>query len=73
MAITAVVPFGADVKAPVATFAMTGARVKVGDQEQVSETTANDFTSPVTYTVVADNGSAQGFVVTVSFAVTSVE
>ena len=34
----------------------------------MSGTTANNFTSPVTYTVVAADGSTQAYVVTVTVA-----
>jgi hypothetical protein len=62
------VPFGTDVTALVATFASTGASVKVGTTTQTSGTTANNFTGPVTYTVVAADGSTQAYVVTVTIA-----
>ncbi|MCK4500115.1 lamin tail domain-containing protein, partial [Candidatus Babeliales bacterium] len=60
------VPYGTDVTALVATFATTGQEVKVGATVQVSGTTPNDFTSPVTYTVVAADASEQDYIVTVS-------
>jgi hypothetical protein len=63
-----IAPFGTDVTALVATFASTGASVKVGTTTQTSGTTANNFTSPVTYTVVAADGSTQAYVVTVTIA-----
>jgi hypothetical protein len=47
--------------------------VKVGSTNQVSGTTPNDFTAPVTYTVTAVNGSTQNYTVTVTVAVPSVE
>ncbi len=47
---------------------MTGSSVKVGSTPQVSGTTSNDFTSPVTYTVTAKDGSTQNYTVTVSIA-----
>jgi uncharacterized repeat protein (TIGR02543 family) len=62
------VPFGTDVTALVATFTSTGASVKVGTTMQTSGTTPNNFTSPVTYTVVASDGSTQAYVVTVTIA-----
>ena len=62
------VPFGTDVTQLVATFTTTGASVKVGSTAQVSGTTANDFTSPVTYTVTAADTSTQTYVVTVTVA-----
>ena len=51
--ITVPVPHGTNVTALVATFTTTGASVKVGTTDQVSGTTPNDFTNPVTYTVTA--------------------
>ncbi len=62
------VPYGTDITALVATFTSTGASVKVGTTVQTSATTANNFTSPVTYTVVAADGSTQAYVVTVTVA-----
>jgi hypothetical protein len=62
------VPFGTDVTALVATFTTTGASVTVGTTTQVSGTTANDFTSPVTYKVTAADASTKSYTVTVSFA-----
>jgi hypothetical protein len=67
-AITATVPFGTDVTALVATFTTTGAGVKVGTTSQASGTTPNDFTSPVTYTVTAGDGSTQTYTVTITAA-----
>ena len=55
MALT--VPFGTNVSALVATFSTTGASVRVGATLQVSGTTANNFSSPVTYRVTAANAS----------------
>jgi len=40
--------------------------VKVGDTIQVSGTTTNNFTSPVTYTVTSESGESNTYVVTVS-------
>jgi len=65
------VPSGTDVTALVATFVSTGASVKVGTVMQASGTTPNNFTSPVTYTVVAGDGSTQAYVVTVTVAANS--
>lgn len=51
----------------VATFSLSpGATATVGSVSQVSGTTANDFTSPVTYTVTAADGSAQNWTATVT-------
>ncbi|MDR1342860.1 MAG: FG-GAP-like repeat-containing protein [Prevotellaceae bacterium] len=50
----------------VPTFALsTGAKVYVGDAEQASGVSAQDFTSPVAYRVVAEDGSEATYTVTV--------
>lgn len=63
-------PYGYDVSSLVATFSFAEkATVTIGDVEQVSGETANDFTSPVTYTVTAEDGvTSASFVVTVNVA-----
>ena len=63
------VPYGTVVNNLVATFTLSGgATAKVGDTAQVSGTTSNNFTSPVTYTVTAEDGTGQAWVVTVTIA-----
>ena len=62
------VPSGTNVGALVATFSTTGSTVKVAGVPQVSGTTANDFSGPVTYTVTAADASTQTYVVTVTVA-----
>ena len=51
-------PHGTNVTALVATFAISpfAESIKVGVTDQVSGTTANDFTEPVVYTVMAEDG-----------------
>lgn len=66
--ISATLPNGVSVTALVPTFTTTGASVKVGSTMQVSGTTANDFTNPVAYTVTAEDGSTQLYIVTVTVA-----
>ena len=66
--IAATVPFGTNVTALVASFTTTGASVSVGGTAQVSDTTANDFSSPVIYTVTADDGTTTTYTVTVTVA-----
>ena len=66
--IAVTVPSGADVSALVATFTTSGASVGVAGAPQVSGTTANDFTNPLTYTVTAADGATQAYVVTVTVA-----
>ncbi len=50
----------------VAKFVSTGVSVQVNDVDQVSGTTANDFSNPVTYTVVAENNTKKTYTVTVT-------
>ncbi|MBN2070187.1 MAG: hypothetical protein JW814_01920 [Candidatus Krumholzibacteriota bacterium] len=64
--ITAYVPMGTDVTALVASFTTTGASVRVGPTTQISGTTANDFSSPAIYTVVASDASTQDYTVTIT-------
>ncbi len=66
--IAVTVPFDTDVTDLVAAFTITGADVTVGSTEQIAGTTANDFTSPVIYTVMAADGSTQDYTVTVAVA-----
>ncbi|MEI6449749.1 MAG: hypothetical protein WCP98_07335 [Actinomycetes bacterium] len=62
------VPVGTNVGALVATFATSGAAVAIGVIPQVSGLSINDFTSPLTYTVIATDASTQAYVVTVAVA-----
>ncbi len=64
-AVTAIVPFGTNISNLVATFSTTGDSVAVGTTTQVSGVNANDFTSPVDYTVTAADGGTQVYTVTV--------
>lgn len=66
--ISVTMPYGTNVTALVATFATTGASVKVGTTVQTSGTTANDFTSPVAYTVTAADSTTATYTVTVAVA-----
>ncbi|MBN1649248.1 MAG: BspA family leucine-rich repeat surface protein [Spirochaetales bacterium] len=65
--ITAEVPFGTDISALVATFTTTGKSVYVNSIEQISSVTANDFTDPVIYTVIAEDGSTADYTVSITF------
>ena len=69
--ITATVPYGTTLTALKATFSTTGASVSIGGTAQTSGTTANNFTSAVTYRVTAADGSTQDYTVTVSTAAPS--
>jgi hypothetical protein len=65
------VPYGTKVTTFVATFTTTGTSVKVGSTVQVSGTTANDFSSPITYTVTAADGTIAAYKVAVTVALSS--
>ena len=62
------VPYGTTVTALVATFTTTGSSVVIGSTTQVSGSTANDFTSSVTYTVMAADGTTRDYTVTVTIS-----
>ena len=66
--IAVTVPFGTDVTALVANFTTNGTSVAVGATPQVSGVTANNFTSPVVYTVTAADASTKDYTVTVTVA-----
>ena len=63
--IAATVPY-IDTTALVATFSTDGASVQVGETAQESGVTPNDFTGAVTYTVTAEDGTKQDYIVTVT-------
>jgi len=69
--ISVTMPFGTNITALIATFTTNGAGVKVGTTAQISGTTPNDFTSPVAYTVTAENGATAIYTVTVNVAFNS--
>jgi formylglycine-generating enzyme required for sulfatase activity len=64
-------PFGTDVTALVATFTTTGASVKESSTVQISGTTANDFATPVVYTVTASDGTSVTYTAVVTVATAS--
>ncbi|MFL5730466.1 MAG: DUF5018 domain-containing protein [Cytophagaceae bacterium] len=71
-AIDLTVPSGTDVSALVADFTVSAlATIKVGSIVQTSGSTANDFSSPVVYTVIAEDGSMVNYTVTVTIAAPS--
>jgi len=72
--VTLTVPYGTDVTALVATFTLSPyATTQVSTVDQISGTTANDFSSPVTYTVTAEAANTQDWVVTVNITPASAE
>ena len=66
--IAVILPNGTNLTALVATFTSTGASVKVGAAVQTSAITANNFTSPVAYTVTAADGSTAIYSVSATVA-----
>lgn len=69
--VSVTVPYGTDVTKLVAVFLTSGSKTLVGDIEQTSGSTSNDFTSPVTYRVVALDGTSAEYAVTVTVAAKS--
>ncbi len=59
-------PWGTDMTGLVAEFETDGCSVTVDGVEQAGGVTANDFTSPLTYRVTAEDGSTVDYTVTVS-------
>ncbi|MGD0169005.1 MAG: hypothetical protein ABSE54_04695 [Smithella sp.] len=66
--ISITVPYNTNVTALIAVFTTTGASVKVGSTVQVTGTTPDDFTKPVSYVVTAADGSTATYTVTVTVA-----
>lgn len=62
------VPEGTNIRSLTATFTTTGVSVAIGSITQVSGLTVNDFSSPLAYTVTAEDGSAVDYTVTVTIA-----
>ena len=66
-AIAVTVPYTADVTNLTAIFTLSsGATAKIGTDLQESGVTANNFTSPVVYTVTAEDGNTKDWTVTVT-------
>lgn len=67
------VPYGTVVNRLVADFTTSGATVTATGNPQFSGNTANDFSSPATYRVTAEDGTTQDYTVTVNIAATAAE
>ena len=65
--ITVEVPAGTDVSGLVATFETTGSSVSVDNVTQTSGVTASNFTTPVVYTVVAEDRTTKNYTVSVVY------
>ncbi len=60
------IPFNYSLDGLVATFNYQGKSIQVGGVNQVSGVTANSFSKPVVYTVVAEDGTKSNYTVTVA-------
>lgn len=69
-AVSVSLPGGINLTSLAATFSTTGTSVSVGSTIQTSGSTANNFAHPVTYTVMAADGSTKNYTVTVTAATT---
>lgn len=66
LGITVSIPYGVAFEGLIASFEYTGASVVIGDKEQISDITENDFSHPVIYTVIAEDGTKTDYTVTVT-------
>jgi hypothetical protein len=64
--ITVTFPSTKDITGLIATFISTGINVSVSGKDQVSGVTVNDFSSPLVYTVTAENGTTADYTVKVN-------
>lgn len=63
---TAVIPYAVSPSKLVATFTYIGVSVKIGNIDQTSNVTQNDFSEPVVYTVFAEDGSKTDYTVVIT-------
>ncbi|TSA35255.1 MAG: hypothetical protein D4R64_10085 [Porphyromonadaceae bacterium] len=71
--IVVTIPWAADINNLVASFSNSlGSAVKVGTEVQVSGVTHRNFSSPVTYTVTAENGTTKNYTINVSRAAVAI-
>lgn len=61
-------PYGTNINSLVANYVINGQSVAINGVPQVPDTTANNFSNPVVYTVTAEDGSTQNYTVTVTVA-----
>lgn len=61
-----ILPYGVSLNGLTATFTYEGKSVKVGDVEQVSAVTKNDFSAPVIYKIIAEDQSIVNYTVTIT-------
>ncbi|HMV43094.1 MAG TPA: FN3 associated domain-containing protein [Leptospiraceae bacterium] len=60
------VPLGTNLSSLVATFTSNGKSVKIGNIDQISGVTANDFSGGIVYTVIAEDSSTKEYQVLVT-------
>ncbi len=60
------VPYSTDTSSLTADFFHTGARAMIGNFEQISKSTRNNFGSDLLYSILAENGSSQDYTVKTS-------
>lgn len=65
------VPFGTSVSALIATFSAPGYTISVAGTPQISGVTANDFHTPVIYSITGSDGVTTTFTATVTVATSS--
>lgn len=63
--ITIPLPYGTSLDGLIASFTYSGASVEIGNVKQVSGVTKNDFSNPLIYSVIAENGTKTDYTVTV--------
>lgn len=63
---TATIPYATNITAAVAVFSYSGKTIKIGSTVQVSGVNTNDFTSPVTYRVFAEDDSYTDYTITIT-------
>lgn len=66
--ITMIVPYGTSLTSLIASFTISGSSVNISGVNQVSGSTINNFSTPKTYTVVAEDLSTKNYNVTVTTA-----
>jgi glycopeptide antibiotics resistance protein len=69
--IAVTMPFGTSLKEMIASLTTTGVSVKIGSIVQTNNSSHNDFTSPVIYTVTAADETTQDYTIMVKVALSS--
>ena len=59
-------PYNVSTDGLIATFTYEGASVKIGEEEQTSEVTKNDFSETVVYSIIAEDGTRTDYRITVT-------